>query len=395
MVTPQDAPSLAFVGLEIKRVTAVLLRAPSPVPLVAAFGTMSQRTALLVRLEDGDGAVGWGEIYANFPVGAGEHRVRLLRDLFTPLIVGQGAFEGPAALYARVDTATRNLALQSGEIGPIAQCLAGIDIAAWDLVARRAGRPLWACLREPAVSAPIPRLPVYASGINPDAPERLVRAAWQHGHRAFKMKLGFGRDRDLRNVAAVRAEMGPQTPLMVDANQAWDLPESRAMAAALAASAPAWLEEPMPADTPLDVWRELAAVAPMSIAAGENLRSRREFDAAIDARVFGVLQPDPTKWGGITGTLPVARRARTAGLRICPHFLGGGLGLIATAHWLAGLDAPDGLLEYDVNPNPLREALFESFPRVAEGFIELSRAPGLGVEPDLRAMAPYLSLSNE
>src|SRR5919202_1379883 len=176
---------------------------------------------------------------------------------------------------------------------------------------------------------------------------------------------------------------------MVDANQAWDLDESMHMADALARFGLEWLEEPMPADTPVPSWRRLADVSPVPLAAGENLRSRAAHDEAISERLFAVLQPDPIKWGGFTGSLPVVRRAVEAGIRFCPHYLGGGIGLMAAAHLLAAVEAPNGLLEYDTNRNPLREDLAEGFPRVTDGRIVLPEAPGLGVEPDLRRMAGY------
>lgn len=385
----------ALAPVSVRRLTPILLRAPSPIPVVAAFGVMTQRTSLLVRVEDADGAVGWGEIYANFPVGAGEHRVRLVRELFAPLMMEAGACT-PPALYARLERATRILGLQSGEVGPLAQCLAGIDIALWDLVARRQGRPLWRLLREwpgPRGASPGeatgPRLPVYASGINPEAPQKLARAAWDAGHRAFKLKLGFGRERDLANVAAVRAEVG-DAPFMVDANQAWDLDETLVMADALAPFGPEWLEEPMPADTPVSVWRRIAEASPVPLAGGENLRSRAAFDEILAERPFAVLQPDPIKWGGFSGTLPMVREAIAAGLRFCPHYLGGGIGLMACAQLLAALEPPGGLLEYDTNANPLRERLVQDFPAVSDGALALPGGPGLGVEPDLRGVAGFL-----
>ena len=79
---------------------------------------------------------------------------------------------------------------------------------------------------------------------------------------------------------------------------------------------------------------------------------------------MAVVQPDVAKWGGISGCLPVARRVVAARRRYCPHYLGGGIGLLASAHLLAAVGG-DGLLEVDCNPNPLREGLAEPFPALA------------------------------
>jgi L-alanine-DL-glutamate epimerase-like enolase superfamily enzyme len=162
------------------------------------------------------------------------------------------------------------------------------------------------------------------------------------------------------------------------------------MADALARFGLEWLEEPMPADTPVAVWRKLAQASPVPLAGGENLRSRGAFDEILAERPFAVLQPDPIKWGGFSGTLPVGREAVAAGLRFCPHYLGGGIGLMACAQLLAALDAGSGFLEFDTNANPLREHMVEDFPVVTEGGVALPRGPGLGVEPDLRRVAGFL-----
>jgi L-alanine-DL-glutamate epimerase-like enolase superfamily enzyme len=79
-------------------------------------------------------------------------------------------------------------------------------------------------------------------------------------------------------------------------------------------------------------------------------------------------------------------RVLEAGLRYCPHFLGGGIGLLASAHLLAA-SGGDGLLEIDANPNPLRNLLSGSLANIEDGRARLGFAPGLGVTPDLRQLA--------
>lgn len=101
-----------------------------------------------------------------------------------------------------------------------------------------------------------------------------------------------------------------------------------------------------------------------------------------------MLQPDLAKWGGFSGCLPVARRALAAGLRFCPHYLGGGVGLIAAAHLLAAAGGR-GMLEIDANPNPLRTLLMGPLASVADGMSSLSDEPGLGIVPDLQALAEF------
>jgi L-alanine-DL-glutamate epimerase-like enolase superfamily enzyme len=335
---------------------------------------------VFVRVEDADGAVGWGETWCNFPAVGAEHRARLLESVLAPLATSR-AFASPAEAFHFLAERTAVLAIQSGEPGPMAQGIAGIDLALWDLCARRAGQPLWRFLGGRA-----DRIPVYASGINPDAPEQVVAARLAEGVRAFKLKIGFGRDRDLRNLAAVRDLLGPALPLMVDANQGWTLEEACAMAPALRDFGLGWLEEPLRADRPWSEWQRLRGATDIPLAGGENVQGPDAFAAAIGSGALSVLQPDVAKWGGISGCWPVIEQAMGHGLRYCPHYLGGGIGLLASAHLLAAAGG-DGLLEVDANPNPLRTALAGAIGQLHEGACQLGEAPGIGVTPDLQALA--------
>lgn len=366
----------------VRRLQAHVFRWPVETPVVTSFGTMRDRPMVLVEAEGEDGVTGWGEVWCNFPAVGAEHRARLVESVFAPMVEGAAAARPAAEVFEALTARTAVLALQSGEPGPIAQCIAGIDIALTDLAARRAGQPLWRFLggREP-------RVRVYASGLNPDSPEKLAAARRDEGHTAFKLKVGFGAERDIANLHALRATLGPDVTLMCDANQGWSLDQALDMAPRLAEFDLAWLEEPLRADSPPGEWRTLAGRSPIPLAAGENIASRTAFHAAIDSGAFGVLQPDIAKWGGFSYGLPVARRILAKGIRFCPHFLGGGVGLLASAHLLAAAGG-DGLLEIDANPNPLRSSLCGPLARIAGGVATLSDAPGLGIVPEKRGPLP-------
>lgn len=362
------------------RVQAFVLRCPIATPVRTSFGTMHDRPALFVRVEDADGAVGWGEVWCNFPSCGVEHRARLLDTVMAPLLTGRG-YTGPAQAFEWLTEKTAVLAIQSGEPGPMAQVIAGIDLALWDLCARRAGQPLWRYLGGDG-----DEVGVYASGINPEQPQDVAAARLAEGYRAFKLKIGFGQQRDLANLAALRELLGPDRPLMVDANQGWTLDQALAIAPSLERFSLAWLEEPLRADRPWSEWQALAGATRIPLAGGENLASTHAFETAIAHAPWSVLQPDLAKWGGISGCWPVIGKAMAAGLRYCPHYLGGGIGLLASAHVLAAAGG-DGILEIDANPNPLRTELAGALSAVDEGRARLGAKPGLGIEPDLAALA--------
>lgn len=371
--------------LSLAKVEAFVLRAPVETPVQTSFGIMYDRPAVLVRIEDRDGMVGWGEIWCNFPGVGAEHRARVLASCVAPILLEQ-AWDSPQQAFDTLSRRLHVLGIQSGEPGTMAQAIAGADIALWDLAARLADRPLWRLLgRRDAGS----RVPAYASGLSPTRPEELAAAKRAEGFRAFKLKVGFGVERDLANMTALRTLLGSRVPLMVDANQAWTPPEAVGMSRRLAEFEPAWLEEPIAADATPAEWKALASATTIPLAAGENMRGGPMFSEAIASGSFAVIQPDLGKWGGFSGCMAVAREALFHGRLFCPHWLGGGIGLVASMHLKAAAGGP-GYVEVDANPNPLRNLLATPMPALQDGAYTLSDSAGLGVVPDMDVVREYL-----
>lgn len=369
----------------LRHAEVFVFRAPIDAPVRTSFGVMHDRPAVLLRVEDEDGLCGWGEAWCNFPSCGAEHRGRLLAETVLPSALS-ASWRDPGGLVGEVARKLRILRLQADEPGPMDQALACLDIALWDLAARRAGVPLHALLGDAAMTA----MPAYASGINHPGVAETVARTRQEGYRAFKVKIGFGREQDEANIRAALGSLLPGERLAADANQAWTLEQALEALPRLRRYPLLWVEEPLACDRPAAEWAALAAAGRFTLAAGENIRSEVAFDAAIAAASVRVVQPDVCKWGGLTGCLRVARAALAAGLHYCPHYLGGGIGLLASAHLLAAVGG-DGLLEVDCNPNPLRELLAAPFPRLRDGRFLLSDAPGLGVAPDMGAVEKLLT----
>lgn len=365
----------------IAAVEAFAYRAPIKNPIKVSFGTFRDRPVVLVRVTDSEGAVGWGEAWCNWPAVGAEHRARLVND-FADRLVGR-TLETPEQAFHELTRQLEVLVLQTLEVGPIAQAVAGIDIAVWDLFARKAEEPLHRFMG----GAPVETVPVYATGINPDAPEDFAAARRGEGHRAFKLKTGFGHAKDLRNLQAMREAIGPEDELCCDANQVLDVEQAIQFTRDVAPLKLSWFEEPIRVDAPADHWRRLAAASSTPLAGGENLQGA-QFDAACTDDVLRVIQPDVTKWGGITGNLHVARAAVAAGKRYCPHYFGGGVSLLASLHLLAAAGG-SGLLEFDCHPNPGREAVVGDLLPVTDGRVPVPTAPGLGAVPDLSALRRY------
>lgn len=374
----------------IVRAECFVYRAAIDVPVVNAFGTIPERVAVFVRLTDSDDVSGWGEIWANFPSVGAEHRARIFDTLLAPRLVGK-PLPRPETFWAESDRAFHLWGLQAGEPGTFAAVLSGVDGALHDLHARRAGVPLWQWLGGSDASS----LPAYASGLNPDEQAlRQVEAARGAGHRRFKIKIGFGEARDLATLRPVLRSLREGERVMVDVNQGWDLRTAMHMAGVLGEFPLTWIEEPLAADRPAWEWAQVAGASRAPLAAGENLRGMLAFHSALAEAHLGFVQPDCCKWGGLSATLPLAHAIVGSGRAYCPHFLAGGIGLLASLHLLAAVRGP-GWLEMDVNPNPLRSLIVDSATRVHDGMIDVPTGPGLGVAPDLDALAPYLVVRHE
>ena len=358
----------------IRRVEASGYRYPLSTPVVTSFGRMLNRPAVFVRVEDDDGHVGWGEVWCNFPSTGAEHRVRLVNEVLAPALSGFAASQ-PSEVFETLTRETAVLALQSGEPGPFAQAIAGIDLAIWDLHARRSNMPLWKML-----GGDRRRIRAYASGINPAGARRMAEAALGRGHRALKLKIGFDLVSDCANLASLRELIGDGM-LAADVNQAWSTEQALEALPLLREFRLAWLEEPIRADRPWHEWQSLHKGGVL-LAAGENIASRAGFSRALGDHVLGVIQPDIAKWGGLSVCSDLARDILKSGKLFCPHYLGGGIGLLASAHLLAGIGG-DGLLEVDANENPLRDLFSGPVAGIRDGMVTLTDDPGLGIEPDL------------
>lgn len=389
--------------LRLYSLTPHLYRVPLKQPVITSFGFMRARWALWVCVRDEDGVEGWGEVWCNFPESGALHRCRLLQEVFAP-VLPELTGDDPVQLSAQVAARTRILRLQSAEYGPLDQCAAGLDIAMWDLHARRIGQPLCSVLHRALHASEAasnsagaanalatgqdftkpttpPQVRVYASGINPEGAGYAVEYAARCGHSAFKVKVGFSHDQDLRTLQDARAAAS-DCWLAADANQGWTLEQALDFMPRLDGFRLAWIEEPLAADAHAADWQALKARSPSRLAAGENINHLSVFELALQTWGLAVIQPDLAKWGGFTGCLKVVRLARQHGVMYCPHYLGGGIGLLASAHLLAA-SGQDGLLEMDINPNPLRSGVLAGALTPVDGWARLPEGSGLGLEPDL------------
>lgn len=344
---------------------------------------MAARNGLLIRIEDQQGAFGWGEAWCNFPPHANESRKHLLDSVIAPGLVGE-RFSHIGDVREHLDKKWARMALHVGEPGPFNHCIAGIDIALWDLVARRESRPLSALLQE----EPANRVNVYASTLDAARAPELAGELIDSGHRAFKLKVGLDPEFDQKLVHDVRNAIGDEFQILVDANQNWSVEEAITAMGAFSDAGLTFVEEPILAVATPDMWRELAEQSSVPLAAGENINSLSGFMAHLENGSLTFFQPDVAKWGGVSGCFEVGQMVRNRGAVYCPHYMGTAVGLAASLHLLAAVGG-DGYVELDSNSNPLRTDLCDIDLTVSEGRVPVPEGHGIGVVPDADALRQY------
>lgn len=371
--------------ITISKVEAWAFREPIETAVQTSFGIMRDRPAVFVRIEDTDGCFGFGEVFANWPAAGAEHRVNLLARDVVHLVLNQ-TIEKPEDLGRRLTSALRIQMIQTREYGPFQQVIAGLDIACWDLFSRKAKQPLAQFINPNAPSA----VPAYASGIHIKAADEEIAKARQACFNRFKVKIGFDDTPEINDVRRIDDALNMDEALMVDVNQGW-IPSQAKEFFHFATDLPlAWIEEPLPADRPAAQWIQLSALSKIPIAGGENIAGYDAFSEALKAGYLNIYQPDVIKWGGITGCAHVARAVLNNAHRYCPHFLGGGIGLEASAQLLSAIGG-DGWLEVDVNPNQLRTQFGTDGKLQAGGKYALNNTPGLGIDQLPESIMPFLT----
>ncbi|NAS26750.1 fuconate dehydratase [Herbidospora sp. NEAU-GS84] len=317
------------------------------------------------------------------------------------------------------------------EKGVVHLAAAAVLNAAWDLAARRAGKPLWrlvadmtpeeivaACdfrylsdvltpaeavemlarlrpTREERVAELAERgYPAYTTspgwlGYDDGKLRRLVREAVADGWTHVKLKVGADLDDDLRRLAIAREELGHRH-LMIDANQVWDVPDAVSWVNRLAAFEPLWIEEPTSPDDVLGHAAIRKAIAPVGVATGEHCHNRVMFKQLLQAEAIDYCQIDSCRLASVNEIIPILLMAAKFGVPVCPH--AGGVGLCEIVQHLSVIDyvCVSGSLEGRVLEYV--DHLHEHFTdpvRIDGGRYRLPGAPGYSAQMRPESVAAY------
>ncbi|MET7704936.1 enolase C-terminal domain-like protein [Micromonospora sp. NPDC005413] len=335
---------------------------------------------LVLRTDDGPDGHGF-----TFTIGRGNDVCRAAIDALVPYAVGLDPDTVDLGAFARSLTHDSQLRWLGPEKGVMHLAAAALINAMWDLVAKRAGKPVWRYLAdlspeqivdlvdwryltdaltpdaaleilraaEPGRDERIAQLtergyPAYTTspgwlGYPDDKVIRLAEQAVADGFTQIKLKVGADAADDVRRLKIAREAVGPDIRIALDANQRWDVAEAIARMRELAPYDPWWIEEPTSPDDVLAHAAIRAALAtsapdggPIRVATGEHVANRVVFKQLLQAGAVDIVQIDACRVGGVNENVAILLLAAKYGVPVCPH--AGGVGLCELVQHLSMFD---------------------------------------------------------
>lgn len=334
-------------------------------------------SAAYVTIDTTDGSQGFG--FA-FTIGRGNDVQCAAIAALEPLVVGTDIEElcADPSLLSRRLISDSHLRWLGPEKGVMHMAIGAVVNAGWDLVARRAGLPLWRLLAEMSPEQLVACIDFryLTDALTPDEALEIFRAAedgrgeriehllvegypaytstpgWlgydddrlvaesqlavRSGFSQIKLKMGNDLETDKRRIALARKVIGPDVALAIDANQRWDVSDAIKWVNALADYDIAWIEEPTSPDDVVGHALVAKGVAPIPVASGEHCHNRVMFKQLLQLGAVSVVQIDAARVAGVNENIAILALAAKFGVRVCPH--AGGVGLCELVRHLAFFD---------------------------------------------------------
>lgn len=369
--------------MKIEAVDAFYLRMPQ----VFDIGDGSQ-DALLIRVRAG-GFEGWGECEAAPLPTIAALVAPISHSACRPVLdsVLGAALDGPDSIRK----IHQNVRFHGMDLLQTDHALSGIDIALWDLFAKREGAPVWSFFS----ADNLPKT-AYASQLFGDTPAETFAAAKAISLSHFRAaKFGWGPigrgtvAQDIEQLAAAKEGLGPDRSLLIDTGCVFDhsVKDASERIEAIEAAGAGWWEEPFSSGA-LAEYAELASRTQVPLAAGEGAHNVDQAKHLIDYGAVGTIQIDTGRIGGITAAREVATYARSKGVPFVNHTFTSNLALSASLQPYAD---SNGYAEVPVETSFLARAIGgDPWLLDDEGCIQAPDHPGLGVTPDLERLSIYL-----
>ena len=360
----------------IKEIEFSILTAPDEKrPHWVSLFKVPSANELLVRMKTDDGVEGFGLATSYTDITP---LVNVVKGGLSDEILGMDALS-PERLYEKLFglTFSRKAAENSWGREALIRISSAVDIACWDIVGKTANLPLYRLFGGYRNKVPCYVTCAYYRDGKDNAELRdEIQMLVEQGHKGFKGKVGgLSLKEDIARMEIVREIIGPDNDLMIDVNRAWDLKTAIEGARLLEPLEPVWLEEPV---SWIDDRRELKLLAQQTnipLSGGESEITSYGCRAMIEEQAIQILQFDCTMFGGFTEGRKLAALCELNHIDVAPHH-----DCFIHAPLVAGTPA-GRIVESFTDPerDPLQAELYENPPHIADGWLTLNEAPGLGL----------------
>ena len=362
--------------MRITELDVFVLRAPdSGRPHWVSHFIVPRANEILVRLRTDDGVEGFGLATSYASV---EPIVEVFRSGIGELIIGSNPL-APEQLYESLFSLTwQRLASEKGwGREPLVRVSAAVDIACWDILGKVAGMPLYRLFGGYRDRVPCyVTCAYYRDGKDLAELREEIERLKAQGHRGFKAKAGGAPlAEDIQRLQIVRDVIGDDNDLMIDVNRGWNLATAIEGAQSLEPLRPRWLEEPVHWADDRRELKLLAQRTSIPLSAGESELTSYGCRALLEEQAIQILQFDCTMFGGFTEGRKLAALCELNHVQMAPHH-------DCFIHAQLVASSPAGCIVQsftDPERDPLQAELFENPPKIADGWLTLNEAPGLGL----------------
>lgn len=362
LIRQPSVPIMSHPPLTVRAISARAVVLKLKRPVVTRIATLTEWPVILIDLLTEEGITGRSYLEP-YVVKSMRYLVPALHDLGEML---KGRRLAPVELF---EAARKSLHFVGYE-GLSMIAASGLDMAAWDALAKAANQPL--CVLLGGTVGPVKSY--NSNGLWLKSPEAVAEEALElRDEGGFTgLKLRLGRELiadDLTTLEAVRKVVGNDMRLMIDFNQGLSLAEALERCHLIDDFGLAWIEEPIVYDN-LDGYARLAAELKTPLQIGENFYGPREMHKALQRNACDLVMPDFMRIGGVTGWMRAAAIAGAAGIpmstHLYPEVAAHVMRVTETAHWLEWQDWADPILQQPY--------------RINNGNLQIPDVPGVGIE---------------
>jgi len=370
-------------AIKISQIEAIPLRMPLAHPYELAIGTRYEAHIVVVVVRTDQGIVGYGDTSSvdGVPIASETQRsiVAIVRDFLGPMLVGQNALEVPKLIDKM------NASVYGNNYAK-----AAIDSALYDCAGQALGLPVYMLLggrRRDEI--------LLSAGVGARDPSTAVEtaeAALGAGYRSLKVKVGFGRRRDLENLKAIRELAGPDVPIRIDVNMGWSFPDAVQTIKRLEVCDLQLVEQPLKRYDYAGM-AALATAVDVPIAADEMVWSPEDTLNLVRFKAAEMVNMKVMKLGGLCQAMRATHILDAADLQYWVGTMGEtGIGVAANIHFCTAVKSLP-LANEGARPAPyfLGDDLIRQTFEVRDGCVAIEQVakPGLGIEVDVQQIKRY------